>query len=70
MLRRFLPTGFWIGVIAPPGQRVALTLTFKIGTGNIIEQEVVFYVEQLPQPSFEVFFNYFLAGQKMIQRGI
>ena len=56
--------------IAALRQRIGCCLAFEIGTGDVVQQQIVIQREQLPQPLLQMLLQGLLVRQKLIQRTI
>jgi len=59
-----------IARVAPLCQGVGVGLAFKIGTGYVVQQQIVVEGKQLPQLLTQMFFQLLLVGQQGIQSPI
>ena len=56
--------------IAPLSHGVVLAIAFKIGTGDVVKQQVVFQIESRAQPLLEMFFQGLLVRQESIETAV
>ena len=65
-----LAVGPMVARVAAPGLRIGSGLALKVSAGDVVQEQVVFQVEQRAQSFFQVFFQSFLVRQQVIEGAI